>query len=1699
MADAVVINGVEVRGDADKYRRWQRLGVFDPAIFARETIYPEDLAANTEWLRAAATVYEMAGAQDLEFLGAEEITALKQGRVPETLSEEQITQFNAWSQGWAANQSEQLRAAQSSARREADEPYNMRTVPIPMLADTLPAGATQDQVRAAQFVTDVFGEIGANLESYNFWKENGRYDHQIFRATLTEDALETNESWLRATAEVYGLYENVFTPETEAALKRGDFENSGLSREEFSMLALQLHNYAMTSNHRIARSRDSMNALLRGDIAGSGLSQEDFNTLLDGATNQYRRMAYLTPETLDAVKRGDFENSGLSQEQLRNLGEWGTSHMSWLTNNVSLGAAYVGQMATAGTDEQKLALLYMVDAYDHKKITLAGFGRGLLATVADPVNLIGGGLVVKAMGRTAVGMAAREALIASMKYGAKVGAVDGAIAGFGIDAELQSVEIGAGRQEGFDVVRSVGATAIGASAGATLGGATPAAPTVVKAGSGWLSKYVPNFLRNMFSSAASGADNVVPHAPAAATTPPDLSPTPTPEAAAVTPEGDGPGPARRHTRRGSWNQNSSRAWRGPGSRPSGTEQESIAMAVGSDIRGEIDPRTVERASNSGPVDPDDSKVIEGDFSSRQRRDGRVEPTMGDDTPEPEPTARETRDLASQRVSESSAPYVVRDSQGRKIAIGDTIDSLSSNGVKSVLTITDVIRAPDGNTMLRFTIQGRTNTYTFNADLITQSPERFVSRTAREQGREIGKPGEVLWTEKPAGTRETPRQDGSSSTAGKTESAGDEAEVNPQGARFRPDNEPVDHIDYALLHLLQKAAADQHISANSIELLTSRFGMEFIDALKGGNPRAWLDNLKANLNSLPGAPLSGQVKGFLNSPEFSRLIDDVQGRNGFIDEFAKALDAAADKDRPVPLNVEILIARYRLGNDNPLAQLARAAQNQYDEDVVRRATANSQSKQNNGQQPHNQNTNNNGGGDNGTGGGTGGRGANGGGNGGLPPAALFPLDNDAVSRVARGQGQTDSWIMSGWWRPDRLLTPRLTRDQKFTVITADINSRFGQSLSPLFHGDDAVMKTLKSIQDRMSQLGDDVQSGKITDPADIAKIQNEIQADLDNLNPTISDTLSTFDSHITNIEKKIGIEEERTKGSSEGILSAIKVYGTLTSLRVFDGGSVFRLSGPQIRSLRDYVAQMKDIRENVEKLFTQTDTALKSFDPAKPDSVKDIGILASGATNLADRLDGRPAVRPSLIASLRTNPTIDSVIEMGTYRFHEAVRYFDRSVPIYLRQNFMAEWRSGLYNPFVRRVAIRPRTDPNEERTWELIREYATHEKTADEFKSTPSKHTTLAGYVLGLYRGGNDGLAVDGLINFIFKDSFRLRGNPLPHKTREGLTDMFKEKGLDPNDEHLTFWADHSIDGLHRDLTVTGGDAGTRLINAGYDKFFWLRDWFTWREQSEIPFTGGKKRDNVFAPVGWKMNVRDPIVGFFTRNIWGLDRGTTDNVPHLFPRLRVKDDKGAVQFWPTVKRVAGAAIFPTAATIGWTGIAAVNAVSDFVEDGDLDTTISVPFSDREIQTYGLNYLNPVGPLIVSGNLLWDGAQWAGGEFLSADSATASSSATPNPSANASAPRNTGGGIDPGAPPPSGSSTTQENAAAPAALTPQFRALNQQELDRVDDLMDRQITLLESFNGRQATQDEIRQAQELEQQIAIIVQGAQTRQPNAPRP
>jgi len=180
----------------------------------------------------------------------------------------------------------------------------------------------------------------------------------------------------------------------------------------------------------------------------------------------------------DQQEQGDPESDA-------EIAQWGLEFMGWFNYNLPKMGMTAHQVSNADGGD-KLALYYMMDLYDKKNISWDGTKRMFKGILTDPTTYVG--LTTLGIG-AAAGFGAKQAgkqgLLAALRAGLPAAALTGIEGGVYTsldDAIRQSVEIGAGAQDEFDVGRNLTAGAVGTGAAMTLGAGAAVAPELVRQG-----------------------------------------------------------------------------------------------------------------------------------------------------------------------------------------------------------------------------------------------------------------------------------------------------------------------------------------------------------------------------------------------------------------------------------------------------------------------------------------------------------------------------------------------------------------------------------------------------------------------------------------------------------------------------------------------------------------------------------------------------------------------------------------------------------------------------------------------------------------------------------------------------------------------------------------------------------------------------------------------------------------------------------------------------------------------------------------------------------------------------------------------------------------------------------------------------------------------------------------------------------------
>jgi len=184
------------------------------------------------------------------------------------------------------------------------------------------------------------------------------------------------------------------------------------------------------------------------------------------------------------------------------IAKYGLDEMGKFNYNLGAGTVPMAMNIDKATDEQKMALFYMMETYDEKDITMAGVGRFFEGIATDPTSyLFGAGLMAKTTGGTVTKAGFKAALKAKVASIAGSKTMQGATAGAtytGIDDALrQEVEVETGFLDEYDPFRGALAMTIGATAGAVLVNAEPIIKSLSKGAKDIIEKSLDNPIMDM--------------------------------------------------------------------------------------------------------------------------------------------------------------------------------------------------------------------------------------------------------------------------------------------------------------------------------------------------------------------------------------------------------------------------------------------------------------------------------------------------------------------------------------------------------------------------------------------------------------------------------------------------------------------------------------------------------------------------------------------------------------------------------------------------------------------------------------------------------------------------------------------------------------------------------------------------------------------------------------------------------------------------------------------------------------------------------------------------------------------------------------------------------------------------------------------------------------------------------------------------
>ena len=163
---------------------------------------------------------------------------------------------------------------------------------------------------------------------------------------------------------------------------------------------------------------------------------------------------------------------GLNSDQ--QYANYGLRYMGWFNYNLPKMGLEATQLKEA-TDEQKTAFVDLMDLYDAKKVSVAGFGRALKGLAFDPSTYVGistfGAATASAQAfKQAIKEGVKQSTKQGLKTGAKWASIEGAAYSAVDNLGRQTARINAGAQQDYDLGETAKASAFGAAIGAGIGG-----------------------------------------------------------------------------------------------------------------------------------------------------------------------------------------------------------------------------------------------------------------------------------------------------------------------------------------------------------------------------------------------------------------------------------------------------------------------------------------------------------------------------------------------------------------------------------------------------------------------------------------------------------------------------------------------------------------------------------------------------------------------------------------------------------------------------------------------------------------------------------------------------------------------------------------------------------------------------------------------------------------------------------------------------------------------------------------------------------------------------------------------------------------------------------------------------------------------------------------------------------------------------
>ncbi len=158
--------------------------------------------------------------------------------------------------------------------------------------------------------------------------------------------------------------------------------------------------------------------------------------------------------------------------------DYGINTMGWFNYNLPAMGTYAARLRSSDQQEKE-AFLYLMDAYDDLGFSLGGTWRFVRGVATDPTTYVGlGSFGIGSAAATGSRQAIRQGIREMIRAGTRAGVVagtEGAIYGAADQTIRQSIEIDAGRREGYDAGEIATSAGLGAAGGGILGGVTGAA------------------------------------------------------------------------------------------------------------------------------------------------------------------------------------------------------------------------------------------------------------------------------------------------------------------------------------------------------------------------------------------------------------------------------------------------------------------------------------------------------------------------------------------------------------------------------------------------------------------------------------------------------------------------------------------------------------------------------------------------------------------------------------------------------------------------------------------------------------------------------------------------------------------------------------------------------------------------------------------------------------------------------------------------------------------------------------------------------------------------------------------------------------------------------------------------------------------------------------------------------------------------